>query len=315
MPSPPASSRHLFLTIVELTKMPLAAMVTLTTATGHILCAGRLRPDVWLPMLGVFLLACGAIAVNQCQEAHLDGRMDRTRNRPIPSGRLDRPAALLLGVTCVLAGLTCLASADRQAELLLAMGAFAVLWYNGVYTLLKRLTAFAAVPGAILGAVGPMIGWVAAGGGVTDRFILLVASFFFVWQIPHFWLLVLLYGDQHRAANLPSPAQLFQPAQSARIALMWIAASAALGMLMPSLAAGRIARAGGVVLIVSSLWMVATVAAGLMRLARGDSRAATDSEVEDPTSAYRGAFVRLNIFGLLVMAGLIVNALTANRAI
>jgi protoheme IX farnesyltransferase len=290
--------------------MPLAAMVTLTTATGNILYTGRFSADIWLPMLGVFLLACGSIALNQCQESRFDARMERTRYRPIPSGRLDRTAALLLGVTSVLAGLTCcLAAGTRQPELLVAMGAFAVAWYNGVYTMLKRVTAFAAVPGAILGAVGPLLGWVAAGGGLTDRFILLVAGFFFVWQIPHFWLLVLLYGDQHRAANVPSASQLFLPGQSARIAFMWITAASALGILMPTLAGGRIAGPAGVALIVSSLWMAVTVAASLGRLAWVTGHNVQESQGENSARTYRGAFIRLNVFGLLVMA-----ALTSIRA-
>ena len=67
----------------------------------------------------------------------------------------------------------------------------ALIWYNGIYTPLKRKTAFAVVPGSVIGAIPPMVGYVAAGGSALDPQILAFAFFMFMWQIPHFWLLIM----------------------------------------------------------------------------------------------------------------------------
>ena len=83
-------------------------------------------------------------------------------------------------------------------------------FYNPVYTPLKRVTAFAVIPGSMVGALPPMIGWAGAGGSLTSEIIILVAIFFFIGQIPHFWLFLLMFGDQYKLADLPSLNQIFQ---------------------------------------------------------------------------------------------------------
>ncbi len=75
-----------------------------------------------------------------------------------------------------------------------ALGIFTLLWYNLVYTPLKRITAFAVLPGALIGAMPPLIGWTAAGGNPLDMEIMAVAFLLFVGQMPHYWLLLLKIG-------------------------------------------------------------------------------------------------------------------------
>ena len=84
------------------------------------------------------------------------------------------------------------------------LGLITVVWYNGIYTPLKRVTAFAAIPGGVVGAIPPVIGWVSGGGDPTDARIIVVAFFFFVWQVPHFWLLLMRIGGDYERAGLPS---------------------------------------------------------------------------------------------------------------
>ena len=196
----------------ELAKPSVTLAVTLTTVTGYLLASGCLVASMWIPVLGVFVLAAGSAALNQWQERDIDARMPRTRHRPIPSGRIEPTTALFVAIVMMLAGLTLLTSAGRSELLLLALGGFALVWYNGVYTYLKRLTAFAVVPGALIGSVPPCIGYVAAGGDLHDPELLLVAMFFFIWQIPHFWLLMLIMGDEYEAAGLPSLTQTLRSA-------------------------------------------------------------------------------------------------------
>ena len=110
--------------------------------------------------------------------------------------------------------LVLLLGANLTAALL---GMLAVGWYNGIYTPLKRITAFAVVPGAIVGALPPAIGWVAGGQSLGDMRLLALGFFFFMWQIPHFWILTVRCGSDYQAARIPSLTAIFSSAQLARI--------------------------------------------------------------------------------------------------
>lgn len=218
--------------ICQLAKIKITIAVTGSTAAGFFLFAEKLDPAVLLPMAGVFMLACGCSALNQAQEARIDARMPRTQNRPIPSGRLDIATAVFIAVTMIMSGFVLLATIDRHIWTIMLLAGLALGWYNIVYTYLKRVTAFAVVIGALIGAIPPAIGWVAAGGKLTDPMILLVGSFFFIWQIPHFWLLLLMRGREYEQAGLASPTRRLSPDQLYRITFMWISAAAAAGMLL-----------------------------------------------------------------------------------
>ncbi len=283
-------------TLLELSKVRLTAMVTLSAATGYVLFARRIDAGIVLPALGLFLLASGAAALNQVQEATIDARMPRTSGRPIPSGRISRAGAFYLAALLVLSGAGVLASLERNALGALAAGGFALAWYNGVYTYLKRVTAFAAVPGALIGALPPVVGYVAAGGDPLDPAIVLVAAFFFVWQVPHFWLLMISWGGQYEAAGFPTIERTFERPQLRRITFMWLSAAAAAGTVLPLLARGRIATAWSLGLVAASVLM----GVGAVDLLR------PRTEEADP---FRRAFFRINLYALAVMACLALNAL------
>jgi heme o synthase len=176
--------------------------------------------------------------------------MKRTRRRPIPSGRISARGALAIAVALLAAG-SALLSFNTIAMLL---GFVTVLWYNGVYTPLKRVSAFAAIPGGVVGAIPPVIGWVAGGGSATDPRILAVAFFFFVWQVPHFWLLLLRIGDEYARAGLPTLTHKFTRPQFARIIYVWMIATAVACVSMPLFGVSPAVwtQAG---LLVSSLWL------------------------------------------------------------
>ena len=163
-PPRPTGLAWLGAVLVGLSKAKITFAVTFSVSTGYILFAKRLEWDMWIPTIGVFLVACGSAAINQIQEWRTDGRMPRTRKRPIPSGLISPAWALFIAFLFIGAGVNILALTEHHQLTVLALGGFSVLWYNGVYWALKRLTAFAVVPGALIGALPPMIGWCAAGG-------------------------------------------------------------------------------------------------------------------------------------------------------
>jgi protoheme IX farnesyltransferase len=241
----------------------------------------------------VFLLACGAAALNQVEEAAIDARMSRTRGRPIPSGRISREWALFVVLLLVGAGATLLASVEGRRLEVLALGGLALVWYNGIYILLKRVTAFAVVPGSLVGAIPPAIGWAAAGGHPLDPRILEVAGFFFLWQIPHFWLLLFLFGRDYEEAGLPTLSGRVSPAQFGRITFAWIVAAAAAGIAVGVRA--RLAPPWILLVTVATLWLVLASVAVLRR-------------PEDRAVARR-LFLKINGYAFAVMLALSGDAL------
>jgi protoheme IX farnesyltransferase len=198
--------------------------------TAYLLGGGRDASVAIRLVLGVHLLACGASALNQYQERDLDARMERTCRRPLPAGTLAHRSALLFALLLVACGLLVLTHIGAKAA---ALGTFALLWYNGLYTPLKRRTAFAAAYGALVGAVPPAIGWVAAGASLLDRQFMLLATLLLLWQMPHFWLLLLRRESDYRAAGLPLLADLLGPDALGRITLLWTVAAATTPLLLP----------------------------------------------------------------------------------
>ncbi len=157
--------------------------------------------------------------------------MERTKNRPIPANKVTPANVLLFSIFFAVTGSLILYFFSGLSCLLL--GLMALLWYNGIYTPLKRKTAFAVIPGSIIGAIPPLIGWKAAGGDLLDFRIILVAFFYFIWQIPHFWLLLLKYGEDYKKAGYPVLQDIFSDRVIKNITFVWIVAMVVTGLQFP----------------------------------------------------------------------------------
>ena len=150
---------------------------------------------------GVTLLAMGGATLNQVLERDIDALMTRTDQRPLPRGEMTPTVATAIGFGIILAGSALLLTADGLLPALLGLSA--LVWYLAVYTPLKRRTPLALPLGALCGAVPPLIGWCLAGGNPSDFRIVTLSGLFFIWQVPHFWLLQSRYGDDYRRADIP----------------------------------------------------------------------------------------------------------------
>jgi heme o synthase len=190
----------------ELSKSGIVALVLISVLGGYLagqpfespLEASRLI----LTLLGVLGVASGSSALNHWQDREMDALMPRTAKRPLPSGRISEAHVLIFSVGSMLAGLALLSLLSWK---LVALGALAVFSYNVLYTLWwKRTMPFAAVPGALPGALPILMGYAAANGDViTPGGIYLFAILFF-WQMPHFWVLALRFTDDYAKGGVPT---------------------------------------------------------------------------------------------------------------
>ena len=187
----------------ELTKPGITSMVLVSTSIGYYLggkSIGVADGGLFLLLLaGSALSAAGVATLNEYVERHIDGRMRRTQRRPLPSGRLSAPEALLFGVLVSAAGIGMLTLFVHPGTGLLAF--ITLVTYIFVYTPLKRHTTWNTIIGAIPGAMPPLGGWLAATGelapGAWALFVIL-----FAWQIPHFLAIATIYRDDYRRGGL-----------------------------------------------------------------------------------------------------------------
>jgi protoheme IX farnesyltransferase len=212
-------------------KLKVSVAVTFTAIAGFIIFSHSISLDILYLIAGVLLFASGSSALNQVQEADYDALMPRTNMRPIPAGLLTKNQALILSTIFILTGSLILFVAYGTIPMLL--GLFNVLWYNGIYTPLKRITAFAVIPGSLVGAVPAYIGWTAAGGSVYDTTILFVGLFLFIWQVPHFWLLMLKYGEEYNQAGFKTVTGTFHAMTLPNIIFVWVLCTSFSSLIVP----------------------------------------------------------------------------------
>ena len=271
--------------LLSLGKIRISLFATLTSTAGYLLATGQAGTGMVLAPVAVFLQAFGSCSLNQYQERAIDASMERTRNRVLPSKRLTPKAALTISLAEIVLGSLLLLFAVNLLALLL--GLFAVFWYNGVYTYLKQSTAFAVIPGALIGAIPPAIGWVSGGGGLLDPRMWGIALFFYMWQAPHFWLLLLDFGKEYEAAGLPSVTRLFSTKQLKRILFIWLLSTGVSCLLIPLFGVGASVPVR-ILLVGLTLWLFWIAIDFFKSSSQGPS--------------FRLAFIRLNIYVLFVIA-------------
>jgi protoheme IX farnesyltransferase len=211
--------------IAELGKVRISLPIALSAYTGYALKTGMYDGQAMMLMFGVFLMSCSSGAINHLQEYKTDALMPRTKNRPIPSGKITPKGAFWVALAFFAYGAFILISSFPIIVFLTSF--LTLLSYNAIYTPLKKVTAFAVVPGSLVGALPPYIGWFAGGGDWSDGTIFWVALFFFIGQIPHFWLLLLMFGKEYELAGFPSLHKVFNDNQIKRLSFTWILATIA----------------------------------------------------------------------------------------
>src|SRR4029453_6238613 len=201
LPLTAAAVRQRAADYLELTKPRVVMMVLVTTLVGYYL--GSDGAPTLLPLvhtlLGTALAAGGTLALNQYMERDLDRRMERTRRRPLPDGRLAPVEALVLGGVLLLGGRVSLRGAVNRPRALVPAALAGP--YLLLYTPLKPVTSLCSLVGAVPGALPPVAGWAAARGTIGPEAWVLFAIMF-LWQIPHTLAIGRMYRDDYARAGI-----------------------------------------------------------------------------------------------------------------
>ena len=279
---------------LQAAKVPLCLLVAFSALFGFSLSSQRIGLDGFLVGLSVFLLACAGASLNSFQEHRWDRLMQRTRKRPVAAGLLAPEQARKQGQILAGVGLCMLLLGFATPAPVLA-GIVALILYNLVYTPLKYRSIWAIIPGALCGAIPPYIGWLAGGGAVLSPIIGCVIVLLVIWQIPHFWLVVLANRRDYHESVLPSLAQLMPERSLRLVCIVWVTA---LVSVLHTLIIMLDGLPGGIRVMIS---LVSLVVLGFLGLQMG-MRARPD---------YRRLFIVLNSFMLLVMALFTVGAIVS----
>jgi heme o synthase len=232
---------------LKLAKVPLCLIIGCATLFGAILADPVISWNTLLAVGGVFLVATGAASLNSLQEHRLDAKLERTKDRPLPIGQLTLSQAGCQAVFLLLCGLLLLAKTADTLPVL--MTASAVILYNGIYTPMKAISILAIIPGAICGALPAYIGWLAGGGEGFGFTPVLLFALFILWQIPHFWLILLNYQEDYAGGRLPNLLSQFQENTLKRLFITWIGALAFIMLMFAALPQpiANIARSGVII--------------------------------------------------------------------
>lgn len=187
--------------ILELSKPRITQLVVLSTAAGYYLASrGPFRLGVFAATLvGTALVAAGTNAFNMIREKDIDGQMRRTKNRPLPAGRVSPRTAIVFAAVTAAAGIGLLAW--RVNLLTAALAALTLVSYVWFYTSLKTRSTLNTLVGAVPGALPVLGGWTAAGGALSPPAFALFWTLF-LWQLPHFLALSWVYREDYRTAEL-----------------------------------------------------------------------------------------------------------------
>jgi heme o synthase len=252
------SIKNIVVDFKEITKAGLAVSVVFSSIAGYLLGVYNFQDINWLSLLmlavGGYCMVGASNAYNQVIEKDLDALMDRTKNRPVASGRMSSNRALFVASVLTIVGIVLLYLINPKSAM---FGAISIFLYTSVYTPLKTYTPLSVFVGAFPGAIPFMLGWVAA----TNDFGIEAGTLFliqFFWQFPHFWAIGwFLYEDYEKAGffMLPTGKKDTSTALQTLLYCVWLL----LASLIPALGCtGRlyITPVSAVLVAILGLWMI-----------------------------------------------------------
>ena len=252
------SIKSIYTDFKAITKAGLAISVVFSSIAGFLLGVSDFHSLHWIILLklavGGYCMVGASNAYNQVIEKDLDALMDRTKNRPVPAGRMAQNLALIIASILTLVGIVLLYTINPKTAM---FGAISIFLYTSIYTPLKTVTSLSVFVGAFPGAIPFMLGWVAATGnfGIEAGTLFLIQFF---WQFPHFWAIGwFLYEDYEKAGFFMLPTGKKDKGTALQIILytIWLIVAS----LLPSLGfTGQlfISPVAAVLVFLLGLWML-----------------------------------------------------------
>jgi protoheme IX farnesyltransferase len=254
----PVSFKSIYVDFKAITKAGLAISVVFSSIAGYVLGFDEAHPFSWMVLLklaiGGYCMVGASNAYNQVIEKDLDALMDRTKNRPVASGRMAPRLALAVASLLTVLGIVLLYTINAKSAMFAAISIFL---YTSIYTPLKTVTSLSVFVGAFPGAIPFMLGWVAATGefGIEAGTLFLIQFF---WQFPHFWAIGwFLFEDYEKAGFFMLPTGKKDKGTSLQIILysIWLI----IASLLPALGfTGRlfISPVASILVFCLGLWML-----------------------------------------------------------
>ena len=217
---------------LDLAKAPKCFLISVSSLFTFIIKTTDINLSLILTGFSVFILTCGGATLNNYQDRHLDLQMQRTQNRPLPSQKISHRETLVQAVFLIFLGMVGLYLIDAYIPLPL-LGAAAILSYNFIYTPLKTKSMLAIFPGAVCGMLPPCIGWLAAGGNIDSLTLWSVMAMFGLWQLPHYWLILLHHRQDYHHSKIPNMLNIFSVPQLRKILFVWVVVFAVMSFALP----------------------------------------------------------------------------------
>ena len=277
---------------MQLTRFYLSLAVSLSGLFTYLAISQNPSFGIVVPVLGILFLALGSSALNQIQEQKLDAKMKRTSARPLINGNYTWKQALIITIGLLFLSFLCLYKTMGQVGTFFFVAT--IILYNFIYTPLKPKTHYALILGSFLGVIAPSIGWLYARESLLDIRFIYLFCLFFIWQVPHFWLLALMYADDYKKAGFPTLVDKIGEQNLLRVSSVWYLFCVFIGLFLVNS-----------FYVPLSLWVVVIVVsayifyAGLQLLFMKDI----------VFSVMKSSFIKLNIYIFFILLVLTINNL------
>jgi len=250
------TGKYLFI-LLKGGRWQLSLATSLATVSGALLAHPAAGIRLSAIFVGSFLFALAVTWLNQIQERLDDSGMTRTNNRPLANKTLPVHYAIAWASFCLAVSITLLfACGGWSAVVILGV---VILFYNGIYTPMKKRSPFALILGAIAGGAPPVLGWVCEGGEIVNVTPLILFLLLFIWQVPHFWLTAERHRLDYQRVNFPLPRSVFGERFYSHLLVLWVMAFCVALLALPAF--GVVHATGAQLLVV---FMSVLSMAGLM---------------------------------------------------
>jgi protoheme IX farnesyltransferase len=204
----------------SLIRIKVSLSIILSTTLGLVYGGNSVNYLYFLTIIAIFFLSSGCSVLNQIQEVNTDKRMERTKNRPLARNSLSMFKAFLVAYFFIIISLVILYFINLYV---FSLGVLTIIIYNFLYTPLKLKTPYSILIGAFIGSIPPLIGYLALNNNLNYN-IINICIIYYLWQIPHFWLITEQYKKDYKRINYPFLSEKLTKKIYHRIFIIWIVA-------------------------------------------------------------------------------------------